>query len=196
MQHNAVQMDRVQQETPKAGILEVVCGPMFAGKTAFLMRHIVEQQQLGKVVCVLQPAHDTRSGNGSIRAHNGKKMPAQTVEAAEHVVALAANASVVVIDEAHFLGGQLVEPCRELLKRGYRVMVAGIDTDHLGDAFEPFPALCSMAHAVHRLHGVCTQCGSPSTHTARLVQSEDRFLVGGAESYEPRCGSCFKRVPQ
>jgi thymidine kinase len=84
-----------------------------------------------------------------------------------------------------------VAPCRALIEAGVSVTVAGVDIDHFGLAFDPFPELIGMATEVTRLQGTCARCGHPSTHTQRLSGTTDRIVVGGPEMYEPRCEACF-----
>ena len=172
--------------------LEVVCGPMFAGKTTTLLRRAAEARAHGMVVQVLRPAVDHRSAADAIETHAGERMQAVCVASAREVSGAAVDAHLVVIDEVHFFGGELAAVCGALLARGVSVIAAGVDIDHFGLPFEPFPALCTMAHVVHRLQGTCARCGQPSTHTQRLVKGGARIVVGGAEAYEPRCAACFE----
>jgi thymidine kinase len=175
----------------QAGRLEVICGPMFAGKTTELMRRIGHAESLGLAVAVLRPSRDTRSMHDSIETHDGQRHQARETLHAGLVAAHAGSAPVIAIDEAHFFGEPLLQPCMALVAEGRRVIVAGIDLDHFGLLFEPFPALLAAAHEVVRLQGTCARCGAPSTRTQRLVASTARIVVGGAESYEPRCAACF-----
>lgn len=174
------------------GILEVICGPMFAGKTTMLMRRISDSRAAGSTVGVFRPARDTRSNPASIQTHGGRSMPATEIDSAEEVLQPRHGRSVMAIDEAHFFAVSLLEPCLELRRRGAHVLVAGVDLDHRGDMFEPFASLMPHADRVHRLQGTCARCGQPSTHTQRLVEEEGRILVGGDDLYEARCAACFR----
>ena len=173
------------------GRLDVICGPMFAGKTTEMIRRIAAARAQGGVVRVLRPARDTRSNPGAIQTHAGAVEPAIEVSDAEQVVAEGRGAHAVFIDEIHFFGKALVAPCRALVSAGAAVTVAGVDIDHFGLPFEPFPDLIGMAIEVTRLEGTCARCGRPSTRTQRLAGTTDRIVVGGAEMYEARCEACF-----
>ena len=181
-------MSPIMQE----GRLEVVCGPMFAGKTTELIRRIELARSMGLSVSVQRPARDTRSLHDAIETHGGARHQAVEVLHAGLVRVNAKAAPVVVIDEAHFFGESLLAPCLELVRDGRRVIVAGIDVDHFGLPFEPFPGLLAAANEVLRLQGTCARCGGASTRTQRLVPSTARIVVGGSESYEPRCEACFE----
>jgi len=164
---------------------------MFAGKTTMLLRRVTEARAAGMAVQIVRPAMDHRSAADAIQTHGGERMQGISVASAQQVSGAVGEAQLVVIDEAHFFGAALAGACEALLARGVSVIAAGVDIDHFGLPFEPFPALFAMAHAVHRLQGTCARCGQPSTHTQRLVPGGARIVVGGAEAYEPRCEACF-----
>ena len=174
------------------GTLEVICGPMFAGKTTLLLERIEALRASGQSLRVLRPARDTRSMPGAIQTHGGAHASAVEVERGDEILSAAGDAAVVIIDEIHFFGEHAVEPCRALLRAGRAVVVAGVEIDHFGKPFDPFPELLQIADSVRRLQGVCARCGAPSTHTQRLIPASDRIVAGGEESYEPRCASCFE----
>ncbi len=174
------------------GRLEVICGCMFAGKTTELMRRVREAKGAGESVKVFAPKRDTRSGVGRVRTHGGDAIDAVAVATADELLGLAGAASVVAVDEIHFLGAPLGEVCRSLVRMRRRVIVAGVDRDHRGWPFEPFPALFCEADEVVKLSSVCAKCGRPAVHTQRLIESNAAIVVGGAEAYEPRCRECFR----
>jgi thymidine kinase len=173
------------------GRLEVICGPMFAGKTTELVRRLLAASAAGESVVAIKPSRDTRYRVLEIATHTGQTFPATPVVDAAGVPAARAGASVLVIDEVHFFGASLVPVCQELIRGGVRVIVAGVERDHLGRPFEPFPALLCEADEVVKLAGKCAVCGGPSVHSQRMVASDAAIVVGGAESYQPRCRTCF-----
>jgi thymidine kinase len=177
--------------TPFPGRLEVICGPMFAGKTTELVRRLLEARDRGESVIALKPARDTRYRMLELATHAGLTFPAKPVLDAAAILTAAGDAPVVAIDEGHFFGSALVRVCQNLIRRGARVIVAGVERDHLGRPFEPFPALLCEADEVLKLSGRCARCGGPSVHSQRMFDSDEAIVVGGAESYEPRCRACF-----
>jgi thymidine kinase len=101
-------------------------------------------------------------------------------------------AQVVAIDEVHFFGAALTPVCLELIRRGVRVILAGVERDHRGVPFEPFPYLLCEADEVVKLSGKCAVCGGPSVHSQRMIASDAAIVVGGAEAYQARCRECFE----
>jgi thymidine kinase len=54
------------------------------------------------------------------------------------------------------------------------------------------PELMAIAEEVTKVRAVCTVCGSPASRSQRLVEETATLVVGGTESYEARCRSCFE----
>lgn len=174
------------------GRIEVICGCMFSGKTTELIRRLRSAERTGRRVVGVKPAGDTRSGASAFMTHHGETLPASSAASASEVCALAADAEVVGVDEAHFFGADLAAVVIELAAGGRRVLVAGVDRDHRGEPFEPFPSLLCEADETLRLTAACAKCGRPATHSQRMVLAEDRIVVGGAGMYEARCRRCFE----
>lgn len=179
------------------GRLEIICGPMFAGKSTELIRRLREGERGGLTAVGFKPVSDTRSGAASIRTHPGDVLEARPIASADELVGLlpdgaAVDRLVIGVDEGHFFGAALIGPVRLLLSRGARVIVAGVERDHRGLPFEPFPALLCEADEVVKLASVCAVCGGAAVHSQRMVASDAAIVVGGAESYEARCRGCFR----
>ncbi len=170
--------------------LEVICGPMFAGKTTELMSRIAQAHSAGIRVLTVKPTRDTRYGHSEIVTHTGLRVPALAVDRIADV--LEHTHDVVAIDEIHFFASEAVAPIQALLARGTRVVVAGCDIDHFGEVFAPFDALIPMADSVTRIAGACARCGAPSTHSERISAVTDRIIVGGIGDFHATCAACFR----
>jgi thymidine kinase len=50
-------------------------------------------------------------------------------------------------------------------------------------------ATLNIADVVYKLSGICSVCGEDATRTFRKLtaSSTDQVLIGGKETYEPRC---------
>ncbi len=176
---------------------------MFSGKTTELIRRMDALASAGRRAILIKPAADQRYSQAEIVTHTGARRPAIQVESADQVepAVLAATEAlprhadgaghIVGIDEAHFFGAALAGVCERLLAVGATVIVAGLERDHRGRPFEPFPSLLCEADEVVKLTGPCAVCGMPAVHSQRMVSGEGRIVVGGAESYQPRCRDCF-----
>ncbi len=175
------------------GWIEVIVGPMFSGKSEELIRRLRRAEIARERVQIFKPVIDQRYANNEIVSHSGLGIPSDNVRtAAEVLQKVEPRTEVVGIDEAQFLGEELVEVCTKLADMGKRVIVAGLDTDFLGRPFEPMPRLLAVAEEITKLLAICVRCGNPAVHTQRLVASEDLIVVGAAGMYEARCRRCFE----
>ena len=168
---------------------------MFAGKTTDLMGRVEHARGMGRAVVVVKPAWDDRYDAARIVTHDGRAMDATPVRdgaAVDGVVAGVGAGGLVAIDEAHFFGAPLVQPVLGLLTRGVEVIVAGVERDHRGEPFEPFPRLLIEADEVVKRIARCARCGGEAIHSQRMVASDAPIVVGGAEMYEARCRACFE----
>ena len=178
---------------PNSGWIEVICGPMFSGKSEELIRRLRRAIIARKLVQVFKPAIDTRYSESEIVTHADARMRSEAVNSAREILArLDWRTQVVGIDEANFFGAELVETANQLANAGTQVIVAGLDTDFMGRPFPPMPDLLATAESITKILAICMRCGKPAKHTQRLVDSEELILVGAAGSYEARCRQCFE----
>jgi len=178
------------------GWIEVVVGPMFSGKSEELIRRLRRAEFARQRVQIFKPAIDERYSANEIVSHSGLGIQSECVNSASEVMAkVQPRTEVVGIDEAQFLGDEIVDVCTQLANLGKRVIVAGLDTDYLGRPFEPMPRLLAMAEEITKLLAICVRCGNPAVHTQRLVESEELIVVGASGMYEARCRRCFETNP-
>lgn len=172
--------------------LTIICGPMFAGKTTELIRRVADSRARGLIVRVFKPARDDRYHETDLTSHTGERLPATPIREAATAFEGADVGTLIVLDEAHFFGSSLVAPVREAIQRGQSVVLAGVDLDHRGEPFEPFPVLMCEADEVVKLRATCEVCGGPAVHSQRMTAAGDRIVVGGSEMYQARCRTCFQ----
>ncbi len=179
--------------TGPIGWIEVVCGPMFSGKSEELIRRLRRARIARKRVQVFKPAIDDRYSADEIVSHGDQRLESETVASAKEILEkVDGRTQVIGVDEANFFGLDLVEVTAQLADAGKQVIVAGLDTDYLGRPFTPMPELLCLAESITKTLAVCTRCGNPAKHTQRLVESEDLIVVGAAGMYEARCRRCFE----
>ncbi len=179
----------IPQET---GWIEVVCGGMFSGKTEELIRRARRAHIAGQEIVIVKPAIDKRYSEDEIVSHNENALPSIIVDTADQIVLLTGNAKVVCIDEAQFFDNRLVDVANTLANDGKRVIIAGLDMDFEGQPFDPMPKLLAIAEYITKLHAICAESGRIAHYSQRVVENQDRVLVGENEAYEPRARHCFR----
>src|SRR5687768_17349409 len=145
------------------GWVEVVCGPMFSGKSEELIRRLRRAEIARQRVQIFKPGIDQRYGEDHIVSHSELKIRSESVQDAAAVEArLEVRTEVIGIDEAQFLGNELVGLVVRLADMGKRIIIAGLDTDYLGRPFHPMPELLAVADEITKTLAICMQCGNPA----------------------------------
>jgi thymidine kinase len=175
----------------EGGAVEVVCGPMFSGKTEELLRRLRRAQIARLPTQVFKPRIDDRYHETRIVSHSASSMEAQVVADVDELArAVESSTQVIGIDEVQFFGSEIVPLVEALAERGHRVLVAGLDQDYRGRPFGPMPALLAVAEYITKTLAICSVCGADAGRSQRLVGRPGQVLVGAADAYEARCRRC------
>lgn len=176
------------------GVLEVICGSMFSGKTDELIRRLRRATIARQKVQVFKPSIDIRYAEQKVTSHAGSDFEATPVNQSSEILAqLNPETTVVGIDEAQFFDDGVVDVAMRLADQGMRVIAAGLDTDFRGEPFGCMPVLMAKAEKLDKLQAICMVCGEPACRTQRLVNGQPAnyhdpvVIVGAAEMYEARC---------
>lgn len=183
----------------KPGWIEVICGPMFAGKTEELLRRVRRLEYANQNIVVFKPSIDNRFSDNEVVSHNNSRTKSVNISYARQIFDyIDSDTDVVAIDEIQFLDEEVVAIVDHLASKKVRVIVSGLDKDFRGEPFSFMPKLLSIAEYVTKLTAICVQCGRPATRTQRIVNGKPAryqdpiVLIGAEESYEARCRSCHK----
>lgn len=188
----------MMQMVPRTGgWVEVVCGPMFSGKSEELMRRLTRALIAGQRVELIRPACDTRHGSDELVSHAGRRMTAHRTSDLDRIRGL--RAEVVGLDEIQFFPEDILEVVDALAGRGVRVVCSGLDMDYRRESWPVIEKLLPRAEFVDKLQAVCLCCGGPATLSQRLEADGSPAPIGGStvevgagERYEARCRSCHQ----
>jgi len=175
---------------------------MFSGKTEELIRRLRRAEIAGKKVILFKPLIDDRYNSEVVTTHDGRTMCSHNITWSRDMVDYVVKESPVVvgIDEAQFLDEMIDLFIDQMIQKGIKVIVSGLDKDFSLQNFGKIPRLMVMADRVDKLTAVCNKCGADdASFTQRLLNGKPApfdgptILVGGMESYEARCRGCFER---
>jgi len=172
------------------GRIEVICGPMFSGKSEELLRRLKRADIAKRKSQLFKPECDKRYSKTEVATHSGEKRKCEVIEKdreEEILKSVYSDTDVVALDEAQFFGVYILEVALTLSRAGKRVIIAGLDMDSNGVPFGPIPELLAVAEDITKLTAVCEVCGEPATHSYRKVKSKELVLVGASSIYEARC---------
>ncbi len=181
----------------KTGWIEVVTGPMFAGKSEELIRRIKRLEFAKKNFLVFKPTLDNRYSENELVTHQRNKKKAINISHSEDLKKIDfSNIDAIIIDEVQFLDEGIVDVLDDIANKGVRVIAGGLDMDFKNKPFLNTALLLAKAEFVTKLTAICVVCGDPATRSQRIVngleasENDPIILLGAKESYEPRCRKC------
>jgi thymidine kinase len=190
-----------------SGTLTSIIGPMFSGKSSYMV-NVIERYHRAKRSClIIKHATDLREGAKThVQTHAGYIYDLVPVIYAgdlrdAKVTSEVARCSVIGIDEIQFFAMHDVALAREVagviedwLRRGKIVVCAGLDTDWMRAPFSLLAPLIAISHNVVKLLAVCRKCGADAPFSARCHTGDGALYsdpVGGDDKYMALCRSCY-----
>jgi thymidine kinase len=181
----------------RLGWVEVICGPMFAGKSEELIRRVKRCEYAKKKVVVFKPTIDNRYAEDAVVSHNKRSTKCYNLTDVNDAFKYVDEETyAVAFDEVQFMDKEILNVISKLADQGKRVICAGLDNDFRGEPFSIMPQLLCMAEYVTKLTAICQVCGAAATRTQRIVNGIPAFyedptiIIGALEAYEPRCRHC------
>ena len=162
----------------KFGHIEVICGPMFSGKTEELIRRITRIEYTKKVIRIFKPQTDNRYSKDSIVSHNGRKIKCTLVNNTEDILNFTKSTDIFAFDESQFFDKSIIEICLNLVKNNKRVIVAGLDRDSNAKPFGSMPNILAHADYITKLNAICVKCGDIATFSYRIVDNTSQIFIG------------------
>jgi len=178
-------------ERQRRGWIEVICGPMFSGKTEELIRRVNRARLAGLKTLIFKPVIDDRYDVRNIVSHTRQSVDAHPVRTSSEILGIYRGEDVVAVDEGQFFDEGLVGVATTLANHGVRVIIAGLDMDFRGKPFGIMPYLMAIAEKVTKLQAVCMYCGGDASYSFKKVSEPALIDVGGEEKYIPLCRECY-----
>ena len=136
-------------EFTRNGFIEVICGPLFAGKSEEVIRRIKRLEYAKKKVLIFKPTIDNRYSNDEIVSHDKRCVKSINIEKGSDIRPyLRDDLDAVVIDEVQFLDEEVISIADELANKGIRVILAGLDMDFRGEPFKIMDKLLCKAEFI------------------------------------------------
>ena len=196
----------------KSGIISVITGCMFAGKTYELIRRLHVLKHAQKEIIVFNPKIDERYIPGKIVSHNFKLsrifgiLKSFGVKNKNEVIDLITKyekinnkkIDVIAFDEVQFLPVDLFEYIEKWAQAGKIIICAGLDKDYADEYNSLMSRLLVRADNVTKLSAICEVCKGLAHRTQRMKNNKPvdyhnpKIWIGGKENYQARCNSCYK----
>lgn len=184
-----------------SGRIEIICGPMFSGKTEELIRRLKRLKYANQTYLLFKPSTDVRYSETEVLTHDMVGLKSVPVDSAGEILEIIdlnkdKKIDVIAIDEGQFFSikdnPSLVQVVTLLKENGYRVIVNGLDMDFMGKPFVNMPELLAIADSISKLTSVCCICGNEGTMTYRTNSSSEQLELGSFDKYQARCFKHWK----
>jgi thymidine kinase len=171
--------------------LDIVLGPMWAGKSSFIIGKIRRYRAIGWDVLVIANPLDNRYGSHVVSSHDKEQISALAVSDLE-TLALDrryATARLLVIEEAQFYKGLYSFVKKTVEDHGKHVVCVGLDGDASREPFGELLRLIPLCDNVEKIKSLCATCGdgTPALFTHRITQTQTQIQVGAEGTYTPLC---------
>jgi thymidine kinase len=181
----------------RGGWLEVICGPMFSGKSEEMIRRLRRAEIAGQRVVIFKPRIDDRYDAADVVSHAGARMRAVAVDSVPELVARSA---------ATTWSGSTRCSSSTARSSSAALSLAAVARASSCPGSTRTSARCRSARCrAARARRVRRQAAGrlpplrrPATTTQRLVDgrpapySGETIVVGALDSYEARCRDCHE----
>lgn len=184
----------------KCGYLDLIIGPMFSGKTEFLLRELNIFSIMGTSVLYVNHELDTRgeifSSHNTSLSSSSITFHSKKLKTAKDILDYSNDYLVIGIDEAQFFE-DLKDVVIELVeKRGKRVLVAGLSGTFKREKFGDLIDLIPLCDRVTKLSSCCNECAKNKKikhahFSYRTNLSKESVLIGAKQEYIPLCRECY-----
>ncbi|WP_434336895.1 thymidine kinase [Mesomycoplasma conjunctivae] len=174
------------------GIIEVITGPMFSGKSDELIKRVRTLSYANINTLVVKPKIDDRWTTHEIVSRSGARIPTFNVQDTQEIKALfeQGDYQAIAVDEIQFFENEIIKYLDDLANKGIRVIASGLDQDYARNPFGPLPQLMAIAESVTKLQAICNICKRAATTSARIINSKEQTFIGDSEEYQARCRAC------
>ena len=179
------------------GMLSLIMGPMYAGKTTALIQLYEKFICEDKNVIVITHSSEIRYSIDQLSSHDKKKINCLKYSSIKDFILKEtdklADSSVILIDESQFFDDlqEVLYIVNTLYKHVY---VFGLDGDFKRNKFGKILDLVPHCDEVKKIKAKCNLCNSDAIFSHRTTNSSKQLLVGACDDYQSLCRLCYNRV--
>jgi len=177
--------------------LELIIGPMFSGKTSFLIEIYKQCKFCNIDVTVINHSIDNRYDDNLLSTHDKKMIPCVKTNTLKEIWNTNENkiieSNVILINEGQFFD-DLFEIVFDMLKYEKKIYVCGLDGDFEHKKFGQILDLIPLCDKVTKLTSLCSICknGNLGIFTKRVTCEREQTVVG-SDNYNPVCRNCYDK---
>jgi thymidine kinase len=175
----------------KHGYLELIIGPMYAGKSTELIRRINRFKCLNKKIIVINHIFNNRYGSTGLTTHN-KEVIEQCIileKLSDLDEAILNDTDVIIIEELQFFSDGFDSVINMCEVKEKIVIAAGLDGDFNRNVFGDVLRLIPYSDKVKKLSALCKKCGDGTLahFSKKIINDTNKTLIGSTGIYEAVC---------
>ncbi len=177
-----------------SGRLELIIGPMYAGKSTELVRIINRFKCLNKSVIVINNSLNNRYDSINLTTHNNQQIANCIVLSNLNMLEvnykeLFDKTNIIIIEELQFFSDAFECITKWCDVDNKYVIAAGLDGDFNRNPFGDVLRLIPHAESITKLTALCKKCGdgTEAIFSKRIVANKELQLVGSDDMYEACC---------
>ena len=180
------------------GYLELIIGPMYAGKSTELIKIINRYKCLQKNIIIINHIYNNRYGSNGLTTHNKESIDKciilENLKDLDKTNIYFEKVDVIIIEELQFFNDAfeiIIDWCDN---KGKTVVAAGLDGDFMRNPFGDVLKLIPHADKITKLNALCKRCGDGTLahFTKRIIKDNQTTLVGSDDIYEAVCRKHYK----
>ena len=176
------------------GYLEIILGPMFAGKTTKLIEKYRECIFLMKKVCVINYEEDKRYDDVKLSSHDLVKIDSTNLKNISDIFSNdeIMKAEIFLINEGQFFPDLYFSVKKLVDELNKTVYVYGLDGDYKREKFGEILDLIPICNKVKKLTALCNMCkdGTKAYFTKRITNEKEQKVIGN-DNYIAVCRNCY-----
>ena len=167
------------------GTLTVISGPMFSGKSTYLINKSLECEK--KII--INHSLDKRYSTNSICTHSRLSTPSISLDNLTDIINTEnfEQADNIFIDEAQFFSNLYAVVLNIIKNTNKNLFIAGLLIDFESNVFGELLYLIPLADHHISLKGKCYLCHNPSLFSSKITENKSQIDVGTFNSYQPLC---------
>ena len=170
--------------------LELIIGPMFSGKTTYIINKYKFFNKNNKKILAIKPFIDNRySNNNKIISHNQECIDCKIINKLSDVDNEIYLYDIIIIDE-----GQFFDNLKEIIinwinNYNLYIIICGLNGDYKKEKIGEILELIPYCDECIKLNSLCSICndGTKAPFTYRTIKSDEKILIGENDKYMPVC---------
>ena len=161
-----------------SGYLEIIIGPMFSGKTSYLIDIYKKNEIFDTLPKVINYSLDTRYDDKMLSSHDLVKIPCSFASKIKDELEYCMNSDVILINEGQFFK-DIVEWVKCAVEKQHKkVYICGLDGDFKREVFGNWLDLIPFCDEVTKLRSYCGCCKKrPALFTYRKTDAQEQELI-------------------